>query len=226
MLPAGPYISSLRELLLGWHMALASPAALRAATRLSRLVLWRTALQEEPQDPGIDMSAEAGEALVEALAAMPALRRMDDDMKRPGKSSQGGLAVAQELLGRLGATGTACLCWAGLGGATQHAAVVCWQSGMFFTVNTSFCSAVWPPALQALTCCTQRWPRQCGVWANAARTYSWACCRAAALGGAWHGCRKQRGKRQSSSSSSRDRCSSRRSQALLLERLALTCFAF
>ncbi|KAI7841155.1 hypothetical protein COHA_005121 [Chlorella ohadii] len=83
-LPLGPYLSGLRELLLGWHMALASPAALQAATRLSRLVLWRTALQEEPRDPGIDLPAEAGEALVEALAAMPVLRRVDDDMKRPG----------------------------------------------------------------------------------------------------------------------------------------------
>ncbi|PRW33171.1 small GTP-binding [Chlorella sorokiniana] len=83
-LPPGPYLCSLRELLLGWHMALASPAALQAATRLTRLVLWRTSLQDGPMDPSLDLPAVAGEPLVNALAAMPALRRVDDSMKHPG----------------------------------------------------------------------------------------------------------------------------------------------
>ena len=84
VLPVGPYLCGLRELLLGWDQALRSPAALHAAARLSRLVLWRTALHDAPMDPVIDLPVEAGEALVETLAAMPALRRVDDNMKHPG----------------------------------------------------------------------------------------------------------------------------------------------
>lgn len=109
-LPLGPYLCSLRELLLGWHTALGSTAALRAATRLSRLVLWRTSLQEAPADPEIDLPAEAGESFVEALAAMPALRRVDDDMKRPGKA-QGQRAARNVADGRAGGSALYGNCW-------------------------------------------------------------------------------------------------------------------
>lgn len=114
VLPVGPYLCGLRELLLGWDQALRSPAALHAATRLSRLVLWRTSLQDVPMDPVIDLPAEAGEALVETLAAMPALRRVDDNMKHPGTGWAGLCMVlqgqAQLGLQQASSTLSCCMC--------------------------------------------------------------------------------------------------------------------
>ena len=116
VLPVGPYLCGLRELLLGWDQALRSPAALHAATRLSRLVLWRTALHDAPMDPVIDLPVEAGEALVETLAAMPALRRVDDNMKHPGTFVHGlcmGAGLCMGLQGQATvASGQAPLCHA------------------------------------------------------------------------------------------------------------------
>ncbi|EFN58645.1 hypothetical protein CHLNCDRAFT_140893 [Chlorella variabilis] len=78
-LPLGPMLSSLRELLLDWQAALDSPAALRAATRLSRLALSCHRAVDEGPGPGLTVRpAEAAEPLLAALASMPALRCVDD----------------------------------------------------------------------------------------------------------------------------------------------------
>ena len=83
-LPACPCLSNLRELLLDWRTAMASPAALQAATRLTRLILSKyqpavppgggagVLAQQLAQQPG------AADALLAALAALPALRWVDD----------------------------------------------------------------------------------------------------------------------------------------------------
>ena len=72
-LPAAPYLSSLRELLVDWPTLMAAPAFLRGATQLTRLILNR--YQPPWVPPG---GPGAGEALLAELAALPALRRVDD----------------------------------------------------------------------------------------------------------------------------------------------------
>lgn len=85
-LPLGPMLSSLRELLLDWQAALDSPAALRAATRLSRLALSCHRAVDEGPGPGLTVRpAEAAEPLLAALASMPALRCVDDVFGAPAK---------------------------------------------------------------------------------------------------------------------------------------------
>lgn len=74
-----PCLSSLRELLLDWRTAMASPAALRCAAQLSRLILSRY----QPAVPPADIQEllarrPDADALLDALAALPALRRLDD----------------------------------------------------------------------------------------------------------------------------------------------------
>lgn len=78
-LPRSPYLLGLQELLLDWQTALDSAPALRAATRLSRLVLsgHRAADLGGPQGVAIRPPA-AAEPLLAALAAMPRLARVDD----------------------------------------------------------------------------------------------------------------------------------------------------
>ena len=79
-LPAAPYLSSLRELLVDWRTLMAAPAFLRAATQLTRLILNRFVPAVPPaggQGP-LGPPAGAGEALLAELAAMPALQRVDE----------------------------------------------------------------------------------------------------------------------------------------------------
>ncbi|EFN58226.1 hypothetical protein CHLNCDRAFT_142110 [Chlorella variabilis] len=75
-LPAGaPCWGDLRELVVDWHAALGSPAALRGATRLTRLVL----NVDSPEEPtGYVGPSEAGEHLLQALAALPGLRLVEE----------------------------------------------------------------------------------------------------------------------------------------------------
>jgi hypothetical protein len=78
-LPVAPFLSSLRLLLLDWQAALDSPQALRAATRLTCLQLANhRAVEEGPGPLLVVQPAEAGEPLLAALAAMPALRCIED----------------------------------------------------------------------------------------------------------------------------------------------------
>lgn len=96
-LPVGPYLGSLQELLLDWHTALASTAALRAATQLSRLVLhpWSQDATAAPPD------AAAGEALLEALASMPALQLVEEVLPPTSSSAVcAGQAAVMWQLGR------------------------------------------------------------------------------------------------------------------------------
>lgn len=104
-LPAGAYLGGLRELLLDWHTALGSAAALRAATQLSRLVLgpW-VQVDDTTRPPG----AAVGEQLLAALAAMPALRLVEEAFSearcaRPRRSPCGSWGGAAR-------TCTTCLC--------------------------------------------------------------------------------------------------------------------
>ena len=83
-LPAGPYLARLEELVLDWGCALGSPAALRSASHLSRLVLqqFRHNLPDLGLAVALALPDEAGGALLEALAAMPALRLVEDVFQR------------------------------------------------------------------------------------------------------------------------------------------------
>ena len=77
-LPAGPYLGSLRELLLDWRTALCSAAPLRGATSLTRLLLNdHAALRIGPGDREVP-PAEAAEPLLGTLAVLPALRLVHD----------------------------------------------------------------------------------------------------------------------------------------------------
>lgn len=75
-------LAGLRELVLSWHTAFGSTAALRAAPQLSRLVLSHDSvvdpvgLEDDWLPPAA--AAAAAEGLLAALAAMPSLRRLDD----------------------------------------------------------------------------------------------------------------------------------------------------
>lgn len=80
-LPAdAPLLRGLRELVLSWHTAFASAAALRAAPQLSRLVLAHDSVADPMEDQGLGPAggAAAAEGLLAALAAMPALAHLDD----------------------------------------------------------------------------------------------------------------------------------------------------
>ena len=83
-LPPTPLWAGLRELVVDWPAALHGAGALAGATALTRLVLtpWRET------DGGLDPTADeeedavAGEALLGALAALPALRLVQDVFER------------------------------------------------------------------------------------------------------------------------------------------------
>ncbi|PRW39121.1 adenylate cyclase [Chlorella sorokiniana] len=78
-LPLAPYLRTLRELLLDWQAALDSHEALRAATSLSRLVLsGHRAVDLHPDGTLTVRPAQSAEPLLAALAAMPALRLVED----------------------------------------------------------------------------------------------------------------------------------------------------
>lgn len=78
-LPLAPYLRTLRELLLDWQAALDSPEALRAATSLSRLVLSGHRAVDLHADGTLTVRpARDAEPLLAALAAMPALRLVED----------------------------------------------------------------------------------------------------------------------------------------------------
>lgn len=78
-LPLAPYLRTLQELLLDWQAALDSPEALRAATSLSRLVLsGHRAVDLHPDGTLTVRPAKDAEPLLAALAAMPALRLVED----------------------------------------------------------------------------------------------------------------------------------------------------
>lgn len=78
-LPLAPYLRTLRELLLDWQAALDSPEALRAATSLSRLVLsGHRAVDLHPDGTLTVRPAKDAEPLLAELAAMPALRLVED----------------------------------------------------------------------------------------------------------------------------------------------------
>lgn len=78
-LPLGPFLRSLRELLLDWQAALDSPPALATATRLSRLVLSGHRAVDLHADGGLTVRpAAAAEPLLAALAAMPSLALVED----------------------------------------------------------------------------------------------------------------------------------------------------
>lgn len=86
-LPTGPYLRHLRELLIDWRDALRCPAALSAATALTRLVLNNHLALRPAQPQGhaplpasatAVLSAEASEPLLAALAGLPALRLLQD----------------------------------------------------------------------------------------------------------------------------------------------------
>lgn len=78
-LPHAPCLAGLRELLLDWQAALDSAAPLRGATALTRLVLsGHRAVDLVGERRLAIRPAAAAEPLLAALAALPALRAVED----------------------------------------------------------------------------------------------------------------------------------------------------
>lgn len=78
-LPPAPCLAGLRELLLDWQAALDSAAALRSAIALSRLVLsGHRAVDPVGERRLAIRPTAAAEPLLATLAALPALRRVED----------------------------------------------------------------------------------------------------------------------------------------------------
>lgn len=74
--PGAACLRSLQQLTVDWSTALSSSRALRAATQLSRLVLAGPGRHHTPG--GRVNPIATAEALLEALAAMPQLQRVDE----------------------------------------------------------------------------------------------------------------------------------------------------
>lgn len=78
-LPHAPCLAGLRELLLDWQTALDSASALRAATALTSLILsGHRAVDLVGERRLAIRPAAAAEPLLATLAALPALRRVED----------------------------------------------------------------------------------------------------------------------------------------------------
>ena len=78
-LPPAPCFGRLLELLLDWKDALRSPGVLRCATALTRLVLTdHSAVVLSPPAGRLVLGAETADALLDALASLPRLQRLED----------------------------------------------------------------------------------------------------------------------------------------------------